>query len=257
MRTLTQPICWFVLVTASAAAHADELTAKEHVDEGTKLYNVQKYDKAAEQFQAAYLLDPEPDYLYASAQAQRLAGDCTNAVQSYRAYLRTEPPADKRDKAEKNIERCTLEQQSVQAKITIPRREIDGQSGDREVPTTLPGSEQPSAPQRPTKSYLVGHILVGAGVAAIAGGVYLYREGHSAIESHNSAQTYDEFAASHAGIDAARRQQVLGVTALAAGGGLVLGGVLYYVLRARTPAETTVSAQVKSDGTMVFLGRSF
>lgn len=256
MGSLTQYLCGVVLAAASAPALADEATAKQHVDEATKLYNVQKYDKAAEEFQAAYLLDPQPDYLYASAQAQRLAGDCANAVQSYRAYLRTEPPADKRDKAEKNLERCALEQQALQAKITMPRREIDGQSADREVPTSLPGAAQPPA-YSPRRSFLAGHILVGAGVAAIGGGAYFYRKGHRAIESHNDAPTYDEFAASRAGLDDARHQQTIGLSALAAGGGLVLGGVLYYVLHARAPVETTVSAQVKSDGTMVFLGRSF
>lgn len=255
MHDLTRSICVFVIVTASATARADEPAtanepsiAKEHSDEGTKLYNVQQYDKAAAEFQAAYLLDAKPEYLYASAQAQRLAGDCTKALLSYRAYLRTDPAAEKRDKTEKNIERCTAELQAVQANLSTKRL-----TSDADVPDSL----STTRPAGPTRSYLVGHILVGVGVAAIGGGAYLYRKGNQAIESHNSAQTYDEFATSNAAIDDARRQQTVGLSALAAGGGLVLGGVAYYILRARTPTETTVTAQVKSDGTMVFIGRSF
>jgi tetratricopeptide (TPR) repeat protein len=253
MRHLIHLMCPLVIATASSTARAgDPATAEQHLDEGTKLYNVQEYDKAAEEYQAAYLLDPKPEYLYAVAQAQRLGGDCTKALQSYRAYLRSEPSAEQREKAEKNIERCTEKLQHFQLKITVPRLETKSQSS-----TTLPTMPQPVGPPPPTKNYVLGHILVGVGVAAIGGGAYFYRKGNRAIETHNSAQTYDTFDATNMGLDDARRQQTIGVSAAAAGGGLLVGGILYYVLHARTPVETSVAAQVKSDGTMVVLQRSF
>jgi tetratricopeptide (TPR) repeat protein len=247
MRFRTPTLCSFALVAVSTQARADE--AQTHIDEGTKHYNVQRYDRAAEEYQAAYLLDPKPDYLYAVAQAQRLAGDCEKSVRSYRAYLRTQPAAEDRAKAETNLARCLDE---------LKRREVTTQAADGEAPNALPPTpaEAPRASPTDDKSYLVGHLLVGAGLVVLGGGAYLYRDGHRTIEAHNSATTYDAFVTTSAGVDDARRRQVLGVSALAAGGGLVISGVVFYIVRARAP-ETRVSAQVTSEGTMVTLGRSF
>ncbi|MDX2093334.1 MAG: hypothetical protein SFX73_36155 [Kofleriaceae bacterium] len=240
-------LCSFALVAVSSPAHADD--AQTHIDEGTKHFNVQRYDRAAEEYQAAYLIDPKPEYLYAVAQAQRLAGDCAKSVQSYRAYLRTQPADVDRAKAETNLARCLEE---------LKRREVPTQAADTEAPDAVPPTAEVAPPQAPAhaKSYLVGHVLVGAGLVALGAGGYLYRDGHRTIEAHNAATTYDEFITSSAGVDDARRRQVIGVSALAAGGGLVLGGVVFYVLRARAP-ETRVSAQVTPAGTIVTLGRSF
>src|SRR6187397_2695881 len=116
MRTLW--FCTLVLVLASAPARAEEpankpaptkaqkAEAKALADEGTKQFNVQQYERAAELYQQAYLIDPKPGYLYATAQSQRLAGACEKALLSYDAYLRTSPAAAERTKTETNIERC-------------------------------------------------------------------------------------------------------------------------------------------------------
>lgn len=245
MRLCTSTLCSLAIVAVSTPARADD--AQTHIDEGTKHYNVQRYDRAAEEYQAAYLIDPKPDYLYALAQAQRLAGDCAKSVQSYRAYLRTQPVPEDRAKAETNLARCLEE---------LKRREVTTQAADGEAPDALPSEAEVAPTPSPDKSYLVGHLLVGAGLVALGGGAYLFRDGYRTIEAHNNATTYDEFIASRAGVDDARRRQVLGVAALAAGGGLVISGVAFYILRARAP-ETRVSAQVTHEGTMVTVGRSF
>ena len=251
MRYLSHLFCSCMIVSFGATAHANDPSVAElHSNEGTKHFNVQHYDNAAEEYQAAYVLDPKPEYLYAVAQAQRLAGNCANALPSYRAYLRTDPPADQRAKAEKNLERCAL-QDRVEAAI---------QFSDLATPPALPPPPLPAEPvpmPHPAKSYLVGHILVGAGLVLMGGGAYFYREGHSAIEAHNRAASYDEFLAGGAGIDGAQRQHVVGVSALAAGGTLAVGGIVYYVLRARMPVETTVSAQATHSSALVTLSRSF
>jgi hypothetical protein len=245
MRYLIHLTCLIVV----SSAHADD-AVKLHLDEGTKLYNNQRYAEAAEEYLAAYELAHEPVYLYAIAQSQRLAGDCAKAVQTYRAYLGTQPTADERAKAERNIERCTA---------TARERGVTAQLADIAMPAPLPRPPEPEPDRapRPTKSYLVGHILVGAGVLAIGGGAYLYRKGHDAIEAHNDAVTYDEFVAARDGIDHARRQQTIGVSALAAGGALALGGIVFYVVRARAPVENGVSAQLTPGRALVTLSRSF
>src|SRR5687767_4134452 len=112
MRRLSLAISSLVFVLGlSASAHAEpskaaKAKAKAHVEAGTRYYNVQQYEKAAEEYQKAYLLDPRPGYLYASAQSQRLGGDCATALRSYDAYLRTNPAEAEQVKAKANIERC-------------------------------------------------------------------------------------------------------------------------------------------------------
>ena len=91
--------------------------AKALQKEATKLYNVQQYEKAADLYQQAYLLDPNPAYLYASAQSQRLGGNCTKALQSYQAYIRANPPESERAKAQANIDRCEQELRDREAAV--------------------------------------------------------------------------------------------------------------------------------------------
>lgn len=250
---------WVLLALLSGPASAEDdakAKAKARIAAGTRLYNIQQYDQAAAEYEQAYLLDPEPEYLYAIAQAQRLGGDCVKALRSYNAYLRTNPADD--SKARANIARCEQDLKdhppAPDSLTIVPGPVVLPPSAPLPPP---PPQAPPRMVSRPWTRDWIGHALVGGGVAIAATGAVLYLDGRSAIADHNAAATYDQFSAMHAAVDAARTRQLIGVTALAAGGGVILGGVLHYVFHTRPFAERTVSATLTPGGASIVVGGAF
>jgi len=267
MRTL----CTLILLLTCHLAIADEpvkppkpptkaqkVEAKRLADEGTKQYNVQQYENAAQLYQQAYLLDPKPGYLYATAQSQRLGGHCEQALLSYDAYLRTNPAPAERAKTEANTLRCQQDikdrEAAALATQVAPPPEVPATPPP---PLPAPVVEPPPSPPPPAKSYVIGHMLVGAGVVALGAGAYLFQAGRSAISDHNDAATYQEFLDGRDDMDAAKQKQTLGVIGISAGIALAAGGVAYYVLHARSDEEQPVSATVTTQQATVWFRRSF
>ena len=243
-----------VLVGLCGSALADDAKAKakEHLDAGTRFFNVQQYDKAADEYQQAYLLVPDPTYLYAVAQAQRLGGDCEKALLSYEAYLRTNP-ADP-SKAQTNIERCQqdLANHTVTRETMIQAPIIEAPVIPAPAPPTPAEPEMTSAPW---SGDWIGHVLVGGGVLAAAGGAYFFMSGRSAISDNNGAATYDQFASAHGGLGNAHTKEVIGVSAMAVGGALLVGGLIHYYVHTRPEPVEHLSAAVGPQGaTLVFTG---
>ena len=243
-------------IDAGAQPAADpKAQAKAHEEAGTHFIDVQQYDKAADEYQQAYLLDPQPTYLYASAQAQRLAGDCTKALRSYRAYLRTNPSATDEEKAKKNIDRCEQDLKDhppivtplgIAPAVVTPPIPLDA--------IVTPPPVRPTGP--PWTSDWTGHALVGGGAIAAATGLVLYLGGRATINDNNAAPTYGDFAAGHGNVASAHTREVIGVSAMAVGGALILGGVLHYVAHGSPPA-TQLSASVAPDHASLVVTRAF
>ncbi|HEY5921695.1 MAG TPA: hypothetical protein VIV11_08490 [Kofleriaceae bacterium] len=271
MRTL---FCTLMFVLALSPAYADEpvkapkpptkaqkAEAKKVAEEGTKLYNVQQYDQAAELYQQAYLLDPKPGYLYARAQSQRLGGMCEQALLTYDAYLRTNPAPAERSKTEANVERCKTDikdrEAAVQSTQVAPPPEVPETPAPAPPPPVVEQPPPPPPLPPPGKSYIVGHLLVGVGMIALGGGVYLFQNGRGTISDHNDAATYQEFLDGRDEMDAAKQKQMIGVIGISAGLALVAGGVAYYVLHARSAEEAPVSATVTAQQATVWFRRSF
>jgi len=82
--------------SSAAAAWHEELqpAARERFDLGLRYFATQQYASAIEEFRAAFVQEPHPKILYTLGQTYRLSGDCPRAIEAYKAYLRTGPPAD-------------------------------------------------------------------------------------------------------------------------------------------------------------------
>jgi len=264
--------CWLVSLMIAAlagawsgSARADDAKsdakaeAKRHADAATQLFNVQQYDKAADEYQQAYLLDAQPAYLYASAQAQRLGGDCTNALLSYKAFLRTKPKKADETKAQKNIERCEQELKDhppPPVEPVVPVQPTPVVVTPVAPPPVLP----PPAPRkivRPWTKDWVGHVMVGGGIVAAAAGGVLFFLGRGAIADLNNSSSYDQFAAAHGDVDRAKLEQTIGISAMAAGGALIVGGIIHYVIHGRPITDQRVSAVVTPGGATLVFARSF
>ena len=78
------------------------------------------------------------------------------------------------------------------------------------------------------------------------------------IADHNDATTYQDFLDTRDDMDAAKQKRKLGVIGISAGVALVAGGVVYYVLHARSEEEEPpVSATVTAQQATVWFRRAF
>ncbi len=258
---------WFavllLLAALSRSALADtppptaaaKVQAKVHADAATQLFNVQQYDKASDEYQQAYLLDPVPAYLYASGQAQRLGGNCEKALLSYRAYLRTKP-ADE-SKVQANIERCEQDLKDHPKQTEgMNRPTLPAAASMAPIVAPPPAPPPPRVMvERPWTSDVVGHVLVGGGVVIAATGLVLYLGGRGTIADHNSASTYDQFVAGD--VDRAKTKQTIGVSGMAVGGALLIGGLVHYKLHGRPIEQGTLAAIPSVGGATLVLTGAF
>src|SRR5258708_2982105 len=114
-----------LVVAAPARGEPDdrEQEARTLYSEGVTHYDLAEYAVAIEKFKAAYALSRAPRLLFDIAQAYRLqgAGNCRNAAQFYRNYLRLQPEAENRAAVERwlhELEPC--EQQEQPAPVVPP-----------------------------------------------------------------------------------------------------------------------------------------
>jgi tetratricopeptide (TPR) repeat protein len=80
-------------ISAPPALADDAAGAKELFRKGQAHFAVGEYEAAAEAYQSAYKLKPDPALLYNAAQAYRLGGNADRALTLYRNYLRFYPDA--------------------------------------------------------------------------------------------------------------------------------------------------------------------
>jgi tetratricopeptide (TPR) repeat protein len=121
----------------AAAARAEGLTAKEHYERGTTLYDLQRYSEAAREYEAAFELKPDPALLFNIGQAHRFARDYEKAIAAFRSYLRRLPRAANREEVESRIREMQRLLDQQQSSLQHPP--IDT------IPLTEPAATRPSA----------------------------------------------------------------------------------------------------------------
>ena len=93
-------------VASARTAYADDpamRAAKRHYERGQKLFALQKFDEALEQFQAAFDAKPIPDFLFNIGQCHRNLGDYEAAVFSFKRFLKLDPDTANREQVEELI----------------------------------------------------------------------------------------------------------------------------------------------------------
>ena len=86
------------------AAAGDTEEARAYADKATAAFALTHYAAAAESFEKAFELKPDPALLYNAAQSHRLAGNKERALALYRNYLRLYAKKDKRPELEARID---------------------------------------------------------------------------------------------------------------------------------------------------------
>src|SRR5437764_4070343 len=95
-----------VIFLAGGRALADDAKlARQHFEDGSRLYDLGKFRDAAHQYEEAYKYKPDPALLFNIGQAYRAAGDAPEAVTAYKSYLRHVPDASNRVEVEGHVEK--------------------------------------------------------------------------------------------------------------------------------------------------------
>lgn len=114
-----------VLLLANGAAARSANEFDRHVAEAQRSYADKNFDKAVEEFQAAYNLDPEPVLLLSIGRCHFLAGRPSRALDFYQQALRGKLSSSEQKEALASITRATLrlqEQQQREAQESAARQ---------------------------------------------------------------------------------------------------------------------------------------
>ena len=244
------------LVLASGPALAAPKTGEARVqfDRGVAAYTKGDYASAAEALGASFVLEADPETLFAWAQTERKLGHCDRAIDLYTKLLAMDMPAENKQAIQVQIDECkaiVAEDKTRPAEPVQPITPVSPQPATQQPP---PPRDEPAQPER--RAWWkdpVGGGLVGAGAIGLGVGVVFLVQGRNADADKDSAPTYPEYEVL---ADRAESRGRLGVIGIAAGSALIAGGVIWYVTR--KPAErTTVTTLVLPSGGGVALSGRF
>jgi tetratricopeptide (TPR) repeat protein len=126
--------------------------AKRLFEAATAHYAVGEFAKAADEYQQAYQLKPDPALLYNAAQAYRLANIPEKAIVLYRNYLNLYPNEGNGDEVRAQIAKLKEAIAAAEKAKNNPPTETVAPKPIEEPKTVTPPSPQPteSAPPTPT-----------------------------------------------------------------------------------------------------------
>ncbi|HEX3904509.1 MAG TPA: hypothetical protein VH853_16845 [Polyangia bacterium] len=178
-------------VSGGPALAAEPSAARKAYDEATAAFGLGHYAEAAEKYETAFSLRPDPALLYDAAQAYRLGGNRPRALELYRNYLRLYPERQNADEARNQV--ATLSKAIEEEKVGAPVAPVPATAPPPPVvplaPVTPPPPPVPSPaqPPSPAPAALIGEsppaaeprsaeggsrtwIWVAVGAAVVAGG---------------------------------------------------------------------------------------
>jgi tetratricopeptide (TPR) repeat protein len=248
--------------------------AKEYVDAGQAAQTAGDYETAIEMYSKAYELVPHPVLLFNMAQAHRLAGRATEAVDLYRRYLAEEPKGSKAKTAREFI---TALEQRMRAEETRKAQEAAAAEEARKAEEARraeearkaqeaedarkaqeaadaarkpPGDETelgvgPAPPGRegggsPGGGLRLGGMVAGGlGVVSLSAGIYFGMQAKSIADELSEPGAPFTEARDEEGKSASSKMVIL----TAAGGALVVGGaVMFFMGRSKGKQAESAAA---------------
>jgi len=192
------------VIGVAAPARADD--AQEHIQKGTRFYNIEDWPNALKEYKEAYAIDPKPELLWSIAQVQRLSGDCRSAIFTYKAYMRGASSAGA-NAAQEFITKCEAtiaeQQKAVEALQTPPKTTTTAPPTVTLRVQQTPPPPPPSEP-RPWALDPLGDVLFIVGVGGLAVGGTFLAVGDSDMSATAQKPTYQQY--DHA-VDVARGEQ--------------------------------------------------
>jgi hypothetical protein len=121
---------------------------RESLDKATAAFALNHFAEAAELYEKAFALKPDPAVLYNAAQAHRLAGNKPRALELYQSYLRLYG-TDKRAEVERHIENLKQAIEHDHAVATSPPTTPAPVGGAHAAPPPEPPAPSPPAKVEP------------------------------------------------------------------------------------------------------------
>lgn len=194
--------------------------AQAHYDRGLELYRARDFPGAIRALEQGFAIDPRREFLFAEAQARRLAGDCVHAIPLYQRFIDSGAQAVQAQAARLGMDRCAPERTPA---LPPPTRLAPPAPAGAPSPTIPLGGGPPPGdhPRWWRDPWVVA--AGGLGVVALGVGVVeLVRSNGSADEARSPRTT------THAEFDRlwdqAGQRRTIAVVGLAAGAGLVAAG---------------------------------
>ncbi|HEX5062714.1 MAG TPA: hypothetical protein VFV99_25250 [Kofleriaceae bacterium] len=221
--------------------------ANAELERGEASFRAKDYAAAIKAFDAGYAIDPQPIFLYDKAQAQRLAGDCKSAIDTYKQFLATEPPANEATRAKKNLENCQTTLPPPVEVAPAPAREEPQKAAE---PEPEPAREPPPPSHTETSRWWrdsVGMSLLTTGVIGLGIGAGFAVAARAAASDTALATNVDQWTVAR---DRWERDRIVAGVALGAGATCVVLGVLRLSLHERSVTVTPA----RGNGAVVTLG---
>lgn len=222
---------------ASPEAAAAEAAARAQTH-----FAEEQWDLAVEALVEAYALDPDPAYLYARAQAERMGGRCKIAIALYERFLESGPSEAQAEDTRINIRRC---EETLWAKDAAePERNADAAAIPGPTPNPPP-TEPPTEPDdgpRPWQRDPTGAILLSGAVVSLAAGATVWVFGARSRRSAPDATTEGDYESE---ADRGRTVTGVGIGLVAMGAALAGGAALRYGLLARRARRSEHQPQAR------------
>ncbi len=225
-------IARIAVVLALLASVAAAQTPEQLYTQGQHAYDEKRYDDAVALWTRSYEASHLPALLFNIAQAYRLHGDCSKAVEHYKKFLELDPKSPQRSTAQGFVAELTP------CPVAQPEPAPPPAAAPPLTPVTVVVTPPPQQPQQPVVDRdegggkrLAAVVVAGGSVLARAGGAYF---GHKASQLGDEVTAacktgcvWSTVASKDADGKSAETKQwiFLGVGTA----GLVASGVLYYL----------------------------
>ena len=138
-------------VAGRPALAAEPSSARRAYDEATAAFGLGHYQEAAEKYETAFSLRPDPALLYDAAQAYRLAGNRPRALELYRNYLRLYPDRQNAGEARNQVAALTkaIEDEKAVAPpppVAVAPAPVEPIRAPSPVPSSVPAPPLTPAP---------------------------------------------------------------------------------------------------------------
>jgi hypothetical protein len=156
------------------SAAATEKAARTHLGAADRAFQRGEYDGALAEVQAAYAIDPRPEYLIVFAQVYRAKGDPQQAVNACELYLATAPQGPRASEARGLAEaaRAELEKKRVPPPETGPPVEPAAVPPPA-PPIVVAAPPPPPPPPPPQRRHRHVGVWIGVSAAVVTVGVAL------------------------------------------------------------------------------------
>lgn len=171
---------------AVAVAETDKTAlARELFDLGVEEYKTKQYAAAAASMSKSNALDPQPNALYALAQAERLSGNCKDALTHYQQVIDTAKDQKTITAVKGNIELCQALERGEKAKEPAS----DAKTAERDAPVL----QIRTVYRTESRTDKLAIVLFAGGGLAVGGSVAMFLVARSARSDADRAQSLDEY----------------------------------------------------------------